>query len=176
MKEVWKDIPNYEDYQASNLGHIRSKDRVIISTRGGRRFYESVVLKFSITEFGYYQCTVSDTVNKTRKTGRIHRLVAMAFIANPDNKPQINHIDGNKLNNNIKNLEWSTAKENNKHAIDTGLRRKRFMAKISIEDVKDVKRMLKSGMTPTEISKNHKASYDSIYDIKRNKTWKDIEI
>jgi hypothetical protein len=77
------------------------------------------VLKKYINNFGY--CTVGLYKNSKVKRLTIHRLVAETFIPNPENKPQVNHIDGNKLNNHVDNLEWATAKENIQHAWNSGL-------------------------------------------------------
>lgn len=73
------------------------------------------------TGIGYYLVTMVNAKTKVRKNQFIHRLIAKAFIPNPESKPQVNHIDGNKQNNSISNLEWATSKENSQHAVDTGL-------------------------------------------------------
>ena len=105
--EIWKDIPDYEGlYQASNLGNIKSLKKNIILRQNG-------------DNYGYMQVILYN--GETRKTGKVHRLVGKAFIENPENKPQINHKDGNKKNNHVSNLEWLTNRENKKHAINTGL-------------------------------------------------------
>lgn len=102
MKEIWKNIKGYEGlYQVSNLGRIRK-----------------IVLQ-SVLNDGYKCFNLIKDNNK--KIMKVHRAVAEAFIPNPKNKPQVNHIDGNKQNNNVSNLEWVTASENMIHAIKTGL-------------------------------------------------------
>lgn len=100
--EVWKDIDNFPTYQISNLGNIRR-------IKSGR----TRLLKPSVHRDGYLKISLWNTTGSY--TRFIHRLVAEAFIPNPDNKPQVNHIDENKINNNLDNLEWLTAKENNIH-------------------------------------------------------------
>ena len=110
MEEIWKDVIGYEDYyQVSNLGNVRSKDREVNAWHGivlkkGR------VLKQSIGNNGYY--SVCFQINNIKKQHSVHRIVAQAFIPNLDNMPYINHKDENRLNNNIKNLEWCSAKYN----------------------------------------------------------------
>lgn len=98
MEEIWKDIEGYEGlYQVSNMGRVRSLRRnIILKSRIERNGYESVKL----------------TVNNIPKDYSIHRLVAMAFIPNPDNLPQVNHKDENKTNNCMENLEWCTQEYN----------------------------------------------------------------
>jgi len=81
---------------------------------------KTIEMKQLITNKGYLKVNLYN--NGIIKTYVVHRLVAMKFILNPQNKPQVNHIDGNKQNNNVSNLEWATAKENTKHAYDTGLK------------------------------------------------------
>lgn len=112
MEEVWKDIKGYEGiYQVSNLGRIKSFKRKSIN--------EGLILKPHEIRLGYLQVTLYDK-NK-RKIFLVHRLVAMTFIPNPQNKPEINHKDGNSSNNKVSNLEWCTHQENIQHAWDNGL-------------------------------------------------------
>ena len=107
MKEIFKDIKGFEGlYQISNFGNVKSLKR-------------NIILKPSSNGKGYLHIILYK--NCKSKVGRIHRLVAQAFIPNPENKPQINHIDGNKSNNNVNNLEWVTNSENQKHAFALGL-------------------------------------------------------
>lgn len=106
MKEIWRDVVGYEGiYQVSNLGNVKN-------SRGH-------ILKPSNTSTGYPGLTLCK--NKERKTTPIHRMVAIAFLPNPENKPSVNHIDGNKENSVLSNLEWATAKENTRHAIHNGI-------------------------------------------------------
>ena len=113
-EEVWKDVIGFEGiYKVSNVGRLmRYKNSVNMPDRN--------ILKGEVTVFGYRQYKLSlDGMSRRMKA---HRLVAQSFIPNPDNKPQVNHKDGNKLNNRVDNLEWATSQENNQHALDTGLR------------------------------------------------------
>lgn len=112
MVELWKDIEGFEGlYQVSNLGRVRSYFRE--GTKGG------IIKQFIINRYPKVHL-FKDGVGKFIYT---HRLVALAFIPNPENKPQINHINGNKYDNRAINLEWATSQENIQHAIDTGLRK-----------------------------------------------------
>lgn len=124
MKEDWKDIKDYEGlYQVSNLGRIKSLSTKVFNGKGYRIKPERL-LKLTCDKDGYLIVFISK--GKIRKSKKVHRLVAQAFIANPEGKPQVNHIDGNKRNNRITNLEWVTNLENSIHAWQTGLQYKRF--------------------------------------------------
>lgn len=115
----WRDVKGYEGlYQVSNNGLVRSVDRVTTGNR--HRNLNGKLLEQNTNEFGYLM--VHPCKDGKSKTKRVHRLVAEAFIPNIDNKPYINHKDGNPQNNNVENLEWCTQKENVQHALDTGLR------------------------------------------------------
>ena len=107
MSEQWKDIPNYEGlYQISNLGRVKSFRH---STK--HRWEDEYIIKPSIANNGYYQVTLYN--NTVRHKFLVHRLVAQAFIPNPNEYPQVNHKDENRLNNSADNLEWCTAEYNN---------------------------------------------------------------
>ncbi len=120
VNEIWKDVVGYEGlYQVSNTGNVRSLDRLITTNRHSyTRKGKDCKLSLNSTT-GYL--TVGFTVDNKTITKKAHSLVALAFIPNPENKPCINHIDGNKLNNNDWNLEWCTYSENSKHAHSLGL-------------------------------------------------------
>ena len=108
MEEFWKNIDGFNDYKISNLGKIITC-----------KYNKENFLVPSISRNGYLRIKLYK--NNKIYYCNIHRLVAENFIKNKDNKPQVNHIDGNKLNNNINNLEWVTSSENIQHAHNTGL-------------------------------------------------------
>lgn len=120
MKEVWKDILGYEGlYQVSNQGRVRSLDHIVKTKRNKDMLIKGKVKTISIGKGGY--CVVSLQHKDSKKLFQVHRLVAQSFISNIQNKPEVNHIDGDKTNNCIDNLEWVTSSENIQHAIDNGL-------------------------------------------------------
>ena len=111
----------YETWKTLIYNHIEYK-QFEISTHGRlRNINTGTIYKFSMSTCGYYQVTVTLGSRKQKKTFRINIAVAETFIPNPENKPQVNHKDGNKLNNYVDNLEWSTSSENMLHAYQTGL-------------------------------------------------------
>lgn len=117
LNEEWKDIEDYKGlYKVSNYGRIKSLKRISYDKiRDKTRQISEKILKQSIASPGYY--IVNLTKDSKQRVYRIHRLVAEAFIPNPNNYPVINHIDGNKNNNIINNLEWCTYKHNSNEAI-----------------------------------------------------------
>ena len=116
-QEVWKEPEGYEGFvQVSNTGKVRS-----IRTNHGKYQEKELTQRIRSETCQYLQVQITKH-NVSRKEA-IHRLVAKTFVPNPNNKPQVNHIDGNKLNNNAYNLEWVTCSENLKHAHATGLKK-----------------------------------------------------
>lgn len=117
MEEIWKEIPNYEGYfEVSTLGNFRSKDRIIKYKQSGTRNYPGKLLKVEVMQDGYSRIVLMK--ESVKKRYMCHRLVAETYIPNPNNKPYVNHIDGNRSNNCVENLEWCTQSENERHSID----------------------------------------------------------
>lgn len=113
-KEIWKDVEDYEGiFKISNKGRLKR-------VKNSHNMPDNNILKGSICMHGYRYYNMK--VRGKGKKNKAHRLVAIAFLENPDNLPQVNHIDGNKLNNTAENLEWCDQKHNNRHALATGLR------------------------------------------------------
>lgn len=119
--ETWKPIKGYEGlYEVSNQGRVRSsKDKTTKSKLHGERKWRQRILKQKLGKDSC--CRVSLWKNKVDKTFLVHRLVAEAFIEKIEGKEYVNHIDGNRLNNFVGNLEWCDHTENNNHAFENGL-------------------------------------------------------
>lgn len=138
-KEIWKPIKDYEGlYEVSNFGRIRSLPR-----QGTHSKNIHIISQNNKNSKGYWHCGL--TKKGKQKTLSVHRLVAEAFIPNNDNLPQVNHIDGNKLNNNVNNLEWCTNIYNMQHSIKLGLRDKVFK-KLALINSKKIDQYSKNGI------------------------------
>ncbi len=121
MNSEWKDIEGFEGlYKVNRNGDVLS----LVGWNGKQYINRERILKPTLTTTGYQKVDLKR--DGKRKSLKLHRIVAMAFIPNPNNYPIINHIDGNPLNNSIENLEWCTQKHNCKHAYDTGLRKRKL--------------------------------------------------
>ena len=105
-EEIWRPYPDYDFIQASNLGRVRTKDRYVRGRNGSKRLIKSRVLKQRDNGLGYMLITFR--ANGKIVTLLIHRVVAICFLPNPDNLPEVNHIDCDRANNRLENLEWCT--------------------------------------------------------------------
>lgn len=180
--EVWRSVTIdnniYYDYMVSNFGRVKSLSRTVI--RGSRDYFKSDILKKqSRKDDGYL--LVCLVLNKKNKTMLVHRLVAFAFIANPENKPEVNHVNGIKEDNNITNLEWNTPKENGSHASKNGLYHpakgeRSGMSKLTINDVVNIRKEHipnKKGALK-ELSIKYNISKINILNVVRRRTWKHV--
>ena len=184
MTEIWKDIEGYEGcYQVSNLGFIKSLERVIITKQGLKKRHKERILKNTLFGTGYL--CVPLTKNGTRKNYQVHRLVAQAFIPNPENKRTVNHKDSDKTNNCVENLEWHTHKENVNHSWKTGTSQPHSKnigencgtSKLTEDRVFLIKWLLEhSDLEQKNIAYIFDISTTTISNIKNNIVWKHIII
>lgn len=158
--EIWKTHKDFPVYLISNLGRIKNKKR-------------NRVLKTRVHE-GYYDCRIPNKYGKN-KNPRIHRMVAETFIPNPDNKKQVNHKDGNKLNNNVDNLEWATNKENQIHSVKNGLHKAHGYVILTEEEVHDICRLLEEGKSYRELEEiNSRYKRSRTEGIRQRKRWIEV--
>jgi hypothetical protein len=170
--EEWRSIPEFDGYQVSSLGRVKSTDRFCGDRPGVTK---GKILKPFRNKRGYLEVNLYKNSKSTAKI--IHRLAAKAFISNDFNKPQVNHIDGNKLNNKISNLEWMSNSENQLHAYSLGLQPSRagennIKAKITNKNVTELKVLYNSGKTIIDISKMMNINVSIIRNIIYGRTWK----
>ena len=164
MTEIWKDVEGYEgDYQISNFGRVKS--------------FKSK-LPYLINKFvngGYYKLSLHKN-GVAKRNVCVHRLVATAFIENPNDKPFVNHIDGNKLNNRADNLEWCTPKENHEHASKMGLMERgedRHCSKLTTQGVLEIRKLYESeiNISQRKLAEKYNVSQRLIWNIVNNKSW-----
>lgn len=167
--EIWRDVVGYEGlYQVSNLGRVKSFHRG-----------KEKVLNPTVNSAGYMHLTLCVAGKHTSRT--VHSLVAEVFVPNPDGKPEINHIDGDKLNNCAWNLEWTTCRENLRHASKMGLLNihkgaDNPCAKLPMETARYIRRVYVSHHREfggRALAKQFKVTPQTIYDIVRGKTYKE---
>jgi hypothetical protein len=178
--EEWKDIPGYEGiYQISNLGVMRSIKRIIRQKTGQIYSIDGCHLKPCADGCGYLFVRLCK--NGNHQMIKIHRAVANAFCLNPHQKPQVNHMDGNKKNNNYANLEWVTNDENMQHSWRIGLRtysgEGAHNNKLSNKDVLTIRSCyikgdLKYGAKP--LARKYRVSNTTIRNIMKNKKWRHL--
>jgi hypothetical protein len=160
-QEIWKDVKGYEGlYKISNFGNVWSVKRKMFRVP-------------SVIGRGYLQVHIF--ISGKRKCFMVHRLVATHFIDNPENKPQINHIDGDKKNNHYKNLEWCTESENVKHAYSSGLAdnkgEKHPGCKLTEDQVKEIRFKREHGARVIDLMEEYGMSMSAIYQITKRTQW-----
>ena len=180
--EIWRGVEGFEDsYQVSNKSRVRSIDRTIINSIGSVYNLKGKILNPMNPENRYPLVCMRGKGIKASKT--IHRLVANAFIPNPENKPQINHKNGIKSDNRIENLEWCTASENGLHAYKENLITPLYGSKsptsiLTEENVLSVKRLFRRNRNfhRGRVALKLGVSNSTITSIIKNKNWNHLTI
>lgn len=181
MVEVWKEIEMYNrKYEVSNLGRVRTVYQELKRSDGVKYIIKPKLLKQRLNKDGYPTVTLGFHSKRTRV--KVHRLVAIAFIPNPLNKKEVNHIDFDRTNNKVENLEWTTHKENIRHSIEnnsevvrlsrTGSKNGR--SKLTEKDIIEIRNLYDNGMTRMEIAKKFNRGWTTIDHIIKRETWKHV--
>lgn len=164
ISDYLKEIPGFPRYRVSNQGYVIGPRRKIT---GYANRYGYIMVCLRIENKNYFKA--------------IHRLVALNFIENPNNLPEVNHIDGDKTNNNYSNLEWCDRSRNVKHAYDSGLKvahPKRGSthpgSKLTVEKVSELRKKREEGATLKEISEEYGICQTIASRIIRRKSWKHV--
>lgn len=184
-EEIWRPVveEKYSKYyDISNLGRLKTKAIYITNSGNFSGGYHKKLhfKKFYIDKDGY--CVLKLCVGGQCLNRKIHKLVAEAFIPNPDNLPQVNHIDGNKQNNTVSNLEWVSRAENIQHAFRTGLMTNDHLrgsnskaAKVDEDIVREIRQMHADGISNSEIyTKYPQVSKTMLSNLLLRKTWKHV--
>ena len=180
--EVWKDVKGFEGYyQVSSLGNVRSVERTIEVTRPSGTYRMTLKgrnMVLGTNKKGYKRVELCRQNSKKRHQYLVHRLVAEAFIPNPENLPEVNHESGDKTDNSVENLTWCDRLGNIHHAIEHGFINKRgtanWNAVLNDDEVRDIRKKFEQGVTAREMADHYGLHPDTIRDIKRGKTWKHV--
>lgn len=178
--EVWKPVVGYEGrYEVSDMGRVKSIERWRPNGPVSGYLMKEKMLSINLNEHGYALVNLTD--GKKHASDRVHRLLAKAFIPNPENKREVNHKNFIRHDNVLDNLEWATSKENKAHAhlhgrYDVG--EDSFHAKLTRDQVIDIKQRLAAGERNASIWRDyaHTISQVTICDIKSGRSWNSVSI
>jgi len=178
--EIWAKIKGQsEGLEISSFGNLKSIDRKVI-TSNRTLFLKGKPLKTYLTKKGYLKARVATGKKEQLSSFFVHRAVAEAFIPNPENKPQVNHINGIKTDNRVENLEWVTSKENivhgHKNLLYNFMGENNNQSKLKETDVKEIKKLLQNPkIKGVNIAAKYNVSKYLISSIKTEKAWKHIK-
>lgn len=175
MEKIWKKIPNYSSYEISNYGEIK--------TFNWKNLGREAIITPALDGGGYLR-TMLKRDDGIIHTIKVHRLVAMTFIENPENKPSVNHLNGIRNDNRVTNLEWCTQKENIKHSFNIGLSSnkgdKNPCATLTDDQVREILanyefgKTGKKGMTKQQLADKYNTTFSVIKRIVQRRTWKHL--
>lgn len=176
MSEIWKSVEGHERLlEVSSFGNVRTLDR-LVPINGGHKLEKGKILTLRLKKNGYLQVAVRFG-NGNRKWFLVHRLVAIAFLPNPDKLSQVDHVNNDKADNKVVNLQWMTSKANCNKAYKDGMcsnEEKHYKAKLTKEQVIEIRNI--TGMLHREIASLYGVSRSTITVIRASKTWKYAEI
>ena len=180
MKELWLPVSGYEGlYEVSSCGRVRGLTRHVPHINGSTRTIKGRVLKTSIAHSGRNKPYTSLSVSLTkpgvkRKQAPIHRLVAAAFVPNPDQLPVVRHLDGNSLNNRADNLAWGTHKDNSEDAIKAGAMprgERHFHSRLTEEAARIIKSTPRSQSNAEQLGKQFGVHWTTIRSVWTEQSW-----
>jgi hypothetical protein len=176
IMEIFKDIKNYEGYyQVSNFGRVKALQRIVNNHSGFKKELKEKFLNKNISKNGYY--VVSLQVNCFKKTFKLHRLIAEAFIHKIPNKNFVNHINGIKTDNRIENLEWCTISENNIHSRKLGLTNDVGYNSVSSKLTKEqIVFITNSNIPLKDLAIMFNVCFTTIYRAKKRITYKNVPL
>lgn len=174
MEEAWKDIEGHEGiYVVSSFGSVRSCPRNILRRNGYPQTVRGRRLKQDLNKSGYKVVMLG--IGTARTSYLVHRLVAKAFVPNPYNKPTVNHIDGNKLNNHYRNFEWATRQEQTTHAVNLGLMNNRGensgKTTLTWLQVGIIRECVETGYLQKNVAKYFNIHHTTVQAIIKNRRW-----
>lgn len=186
LRDDWRKIPGLSTaYEVNSQGMVRSLPRKITRKNGTVQRFKGTILSIFKNSSGYNCVKISDSETGKRLAMRCHRAVAEAFIPNPENKPEVNHIDGDKTNADISNLEWVTSRENKKHAWDTGLRNRSHLpnkigedkhnAKLTDAKVIEMRNLKIGGLSYREIAEAYGVCKRTCIDAVKGRNWSHVK-
>lgn len=174
--ERWKSVKGFEGaYEVSDRGHVRSLARITANSSGGTRLWPARMLSPTPAKKTGY-CNLRLHANGESRSTSVHRLVAEAFVPNPQNKPEVNHKDSNRANNHAGNLDWMDESEQQHHAFKYGFKvgargTKQWMSRLTVAKVRAIRKRFSTGESQSKLAAEYGVCQTHVSDIVTFKKW-----